>query len=112
MPEVGWRSLRAEAEHLLADNAFSIAGVGRERRRPQERAIRGGSVCWPEAGMGRPAGDAFMVWMDGPRVGFNVGACSWAWMRSRRSTRTTQIWRSGTARTSIVTTTGTTTGTT
>ncbi len=71
MPEVGWRSLRAEAEHLLADNAFSIAGVGRGDDVRKESAIRGGSVCWLEAGMGRPAGDAFMVWMDGLRVALN-----------------------------------------
>ena len=29
MPELGWRSLRAEAEQLLADDAFSPARIGR-----------------------------------------------------------------------------------
>jgi SM-20-related protein len=71
MPEVGWRGLRAEAERLLADNAFSAAGVGRGDDVRKESAIRGGSVCWLEGGMGMPAGDAFMVWMEGLRVALN-----------------------------------------
>jgi SM-20-related protein len=71
MPEVGWRSLRAEAEHLLADNAFSVAGVGRGDDVRKESVIRGGSVCWLEAGLGMPAGDAFMVWMESLRVALN-----------------------------------------
>ena len=67
MPEVGWRKLRAEAEHLRADNAFSAAAIGRGHEARTE--IRGGSICWLEPGM--PAGEAFMVWMDGLRSSLN-----------------------------------------
>jgi len=69
MPEVGWLGLRAEAEQLLADDAFSAAGVGRGEDVRKESAIRGGSVCWLEPSM--PAGAAFMAWMEGVRVSLN-----------------------------------------
>ena len=69
MPEVGWRRLRAEAERLFADTAFSAAGVGRGDDVRRESAVRGGSVCWLDASM--PAGLAFMLWMDGLRSSLN-----------------------------------------
>lgn len=69
MPEGGWRRLRAEAEHLLADNAFSAARIGRGDGVRNESGIRGGSVCWLNTSM--PAGEAFMCWMDGLRVSLN-----------------------------------------
>jgi len=69
MPDAGWRRLRAEAGRLHADAAFSAAGVGRADDVRKESAIRGGSVCWLDAGM--PAGGAFMVWMEGLRSSLN-----------------------------------------
>jgi SM-20-related protein len=69
MPEVGWLALRAEAERLLADRAFSVAGVGRGEETRKDGAIRGGSLCWLEPSM--PAGTAFMAWMEGVRVSLN-----------------------------------------
>jgi SM-20-related protein len=65
----GWRSLRSEAEQLLTGAAFSAARVGRGKGAREERATRGGSVCWLDASM--PAGDAFLVWMDRLRVSLN-----------------------------------------
>ena len=69
LPEAGWLGLRAEAEHLLADHAFSAAGIGRGDGAQKESAIRGGSVCWLDAGM--PAGGVFMGWMEGLRTSLN-----------------------------------------
>jgi SM-20-related protein len=69
MPEPSWRGLRSEAEHLLADHAFSPAGIGRGAGAQQQSTIRGGSTCWLDAGM--PAGDAFMLWMEGLRSSLN-----------------------------------------
>lgn len=69
LPEVGWRRLRAEAEGLHADAAFSAAGVGRGAERQEDGAIRGGSICWLEARM--PAADEFLGWMDGLRTCLN-----------------------------------------
>ena len=69
MPESGWLPLRAEAEHLLADNAFSAAGIGRGDGVRKESRIRGGSVCWLDASM--PAAEAFLVWMEGLRRALN-----------------------------------------
>jgi SM-20-related protein len=69
LPEGGWRGLRAEAERLRADDAFSEARVGRGEGLQSASATRGGSVCWLGAGM--PAGDAFLAWMDGLRVSLN-----------------------------------------
>jgi SM-20-related protein len=71
MPEGSWRGLRAEAGHLFADHAFCPAGVGRGDDVRKESLIRGGSICWLEGGAGMPAGDAFMVWMEGLRVALN-----------------------------------------
>src|SRR6266851_3653247 len=69
MPDAGWRRLRAEAGRLHADAAFSAAGVGRGDDVRKESSIRGGSVCWLDAGM--PAGGAFMAWMEGLRSSLN-----------------------------------------
>jgi SM-20-related protein len=73
MPEADWRKLRAEAEHLLANHAFSAAGIGRGGQTGQESgkesAIRGSSICWLDPSM--PAGDAFLGWMDGLRSSLN-----------------------------------------
>jgi SM-20-related protein len=69
MPELGWRRLRAEAEQLLADDAFSPARIGRGDTLQKESTIRGGSVCWIDSSM--PAGDAFLVWMEGLRSSLN-----------------------------------------
>jgi SM-20-related protein len=69
MPELGWRRLRAEAEHLFADDAFSPAGIGRGDDVRKDETIRGGSVCWLDRDM--PAGDTFMIWMDGLRSSLN-----------------------------------------
>jgi SM-20-related protein len=71
MPEAGWRGLRAEAEHLFADDAFSAAGIGRGEGVRKESAIRGGSICWLDANASMPAGHAFMSWMEGLRVSLN-----------------------------------------
>ena len=64
-----WQDLRAEAEQLLADDAFSAARIGRGEGSREEGATRGGSICWLDATM--PAGDAFMGWMDELRVFLN-----------------------------------------
>jgi SM-20-related protein len=69
MPDLGWGRLRAEAEHLLADDAFSPAGIGRGDDVKKESTIRGGAVCWLDKGM--PAGDDFMSWMEGLRSSLN-----------------------------------------
>src|SRR4051812_30266974 len=69
MDEPGWRRLRAEAEHLLANDAFSDARIGRGAGVRQERETRGGSVCWLEESM--PAAGAFLGWMEGLRVSLN-----------------------------------------
>ena len=71
MPDEGWQRLRGEAEHLLATDAFSAARVGRGDGDGalQKNAIRGGSVCWLDAGM--PVGQTFMRWMDGLRRSLN-----------------------------------------
>jgi SM-20-related protein len=69
MSELGWRRLRAEAEHLLADGAFSAARIGRGDDVRKETTIRGGSVCWLDGSM--PAGDAFLLWMEGLRASLN-----------------------------------------
>ena len=69
MPDLGWLRLRAEAEHLLGDDAFSPAGIGRGDDLRRESTIRGGSVCWLDPGM--PAGDDFMLWMEGLRSSLN-----------------------------------------
>jgi SM-20-related protein len=67
--EVGWRGLRAEAEHLREGHAFSTAGIGRGDEVRERSAIRGGTVCWIEPSM--PAGTAFLAWMEGMRVSLN-----------------------------------------
>ena len=69
MADGGWRRLRAEAEQLRADDAFSAARVGRGEGIRQQDDTRGGSVCWLDAGM--PAGRSFMSWMDGLRRSLN-----------------------------------------
>jgi SM-20-related protein len=69
LPELDWRPLRAEAEHLLADDAFSVAGIGRGDEVRRGTTIRGGSVCWLDDSM--PAGETFMVWMEGLRSSLN-----------------------------------------
>jgi SM-20-related protein len=69
MPELRWRRLRAEAEHLLANDAFSAAGIGRGDDVRRETMIRGGSVCWIDSSM--PAGESFMVWMEDLRSSLN-----------------------------------------
>ncbi len=69
MPELGWRGLRAEAEQLLADDAFSPARIGRGDGLQKDSTIRGGSLCWIDSSM--PAGDAFMLWMEDLRSSLN-----------------------------------------
>ena len=69
MPELGWRGLRAEAEQLLADDAFSPARIGRGDGLQRESLIRGGSLCWIDSSM--PAGDAFLLWMEDLRSSLN-----------------------------------------
>jgi SM-20-related protein len=73
MPEADWRKLRAEAEHLLAGNAFSAAGIGRGgqggKESGKESAIRGSSICWLDPTM--PAGDVFLEWMEDLRSSLN-----------------------------------------
>jgi SM-20-related protein len=69
MSEAGWRGLRAEAEHLFADHAFSSARIGRGEGARTEGLTRGGSVCWIDDQM--PAGDSFLGWMEGLRVSLN-----------------------------------------
>jgi SM-20-related protein len=69
MPDADWRRLRAEAGRLHANGAFSAAGVGRGADLRKESSIRGGSICWLDAGM--PAGGAFMGWMEGLRSSLN-----------------------------------------
>jgi len=69
MPESGWQGLRAEAEHLLADDAFSPARIGRGDDLQRESTIRGGSLCWIDSSM--PAGDAFLLWMEDLRCSLN-----------------------------------------
>ena len=71
--KAGWLGLRDEAEHLLADDAFSAARVGRGEGLVdgalRESPIRGSSICWLDASM--PVGQAFMHWMEGLRVSLN-----------------------------------------
>jgi SM-20-related protein len=72
MPEDGWQSLRAEAAHLLAADAFVAARIGRghgDGALRAETTVRGGSVCWLDASM--PVGQMFMRWMDGLRLSLN-----------------------------------------
>ena len=69
LPEAGWRRLRAEAERLFADHAFSAARIGRGEGARTEDVTRGGSVCWLDGSM--PAGHSFMRWMEGLRVSLN-----------------------------------------
>ena len=71
MPENGWHRLRAEAEQLLAADAFVAARIGRGDGDGALRksAVRGGSVCWLDTSM--PIGTMFMGWMDGLRVSLN-----------------------------------------
>jgi SM-20-related protein len=59
MPEVDWRKLRAEADHLRASDAVSAARVGRTDGLRLDSRTRDG--CWLRDSM--PA-DAFMGWMD------------------------------------------------
>jgi SM-20-related protein len=69
LPAAGWQSLRAEAEQLFADHAFSNARIGRGEGARSEGVTRGGSVCWLDDSM--PAGHSFMDWMEGLRVSLN-----------------------------------------
>jgi SM-20-related protein len=69
LSEAGYRGLRNEAQQLLAHQAFAAARVGRGHDAREESATRGGSVCWLDASM--PAGEAFLVWMDGLRISLN-----------------------------------------
>ena len=71
MPEDGWQRLRAEAEALLAADAFVAARVGRGDGDGalRESAVRGGSVCWLDTSM--PSATVFMRWMDGLRLSLN-----------------------------------------
>lgn len=69
LPQLGWQRLRTEAEHLLADDAFSVAGVGRSDDTRKDSGIRGGSVCWLDDSM--PAGETFLAWMEGLRSSLN-----------------------------------------
>ncbi len=69
MPEASWRKLRAEAEQLFADDAFSSARIGRGEGVRTDGVTRGSSVCWLDDSM--PAGDSFLHWMDGLRVALN-----------------------------------------
>jgi SM-20-related protein len=69
LPAASWQSLRAEAEQLFADHAFSSARIGRGDGARSESVTRGGSVCWLDDSM--PAGHSFMDWMEGLRVSLN-----------------------------------------
>jgi SM-20-related protein len=69
MPASAWRTLRAEAQQLFADDAFSSARIGRGDGARTEGLTRGGSICWLESGM--PAGNSFLRWMDGLRLSLN-----------------------------------------
>ncbi len=71
MPEEGWQRLRAEAEQLLAADAFVAARIGRGDGDGalRESTVRGGSVCWLDTTM--PTGTMFMRWMDGLRLSLN-----------------------------------------
>jgi SM-20-related protein len=69
LPAADWQSLRAEAEQLFADQAFSNARIGRGDGARSDGLTRGGSVCWLEDSM--PAGHSFMDWMEGLRVSLN-----------------------------------------
>jgi SM-20-related protein len=69
LPAADWQSLRAEAEQLFADQAFSNARIGRGDGARSDGLTRGGSVCWLDDSM--PAGHSFMDWMEGLRVSLN-----------------------------------------
>jgi SM-20-related protein len=73
LPESDWRGLRDEAAQLLSVDAFSAARIGRGPGARdgvrEEGDTRGGSICWLDASM--PAGDGFLVWMEGLRVSLN-----------------------------------------
>jgi SM-20-related protein len=69
MPSADWRTLRAEAQQLFADEAFSTARIGRGEGARTEGITRGGSVCWLDADM--PAGHSFLRWMDRLRRSLN-----------------------------------------